>query len=462
MTGPDRQLLEVRLAQKDLVGILALPVGSVSEFEFTYDPAWLENGYPVSPHLPFNEDIPPRNVRNFLENLIPEGKGLDELLENTTIARANVFALVGRIGTETAGALSFTAPGFQQEASSFRVITDEEMGQRLQNAGLITYWDGRTRLSVAGVQDKLNILEIGDQFGLGEGELCSNTIYKFESGRVPNIVVNEAFTMALARRTLDQVATTRITTFGGVRTLIVDRFDRRYLLDENRVSRRHVIDGCQATNLPSAYKYERQNGDGPDARMYRDGVSLPKLAAVQTNDQLTYHRQLVQWVVFNVLNRNFDAHGKNISFFVGRRGLQLTPFYDLVNIEALYREAEARQDAEALSAQGRDQSTPRFYAMSIGEYEAGTPGNFEDPMTAFALADFANTLGISLERMQLLTLDVINRITQALPYALKEVEEMGLTKAERAHVELCKEIVEAACAEMMEEAKQIPSMKDFL
>ena len=55
----------------------------------------------------------------------------------------------------------------------------------------ITYWDGRTRLSVAGVQDKLNLLEIDGKLGFGEGELCSNKIFKFETGKAPFIAVNE-------------------------------------------------------------------------------------------------------------------------------------------------------------------------------------------------------------------------------------------------------------------------------
>ena len=34
-------------------------------------------------------------------------------------------------------------------------------------------------------------------------------------------------------------------------------------------------------------------------------------------------------------NNNYDAHAKNISFFVNKKGLELAPFYDLVNI-AMY------------------------------------------------------------------------------------------------------------------------------
>ena len=40
-------------------------------------------------------------------------------------------------------------------------------------------------------------------------------------------------------------------------------------------------------------------------------------------------------MLFNLVTLNYDAHGKNISFFVLPKGLELAPFYDLVNIEAI-------------------------------------------------------------------------------------------------------------------------------
>lgn len=39
---------------------------------------------------------------------------------------------------------------------------------------------------------------------------------------------------------------------------------------------------------------------------------------------------LFQWLVFNVLVGNTDAHLKNLSFLVSHAGIQLAPFYDLI------------------------------------------------------------------------------------------------------------------------------------
>ena len=48
---------------------------------------------------------------------------------------------------------------------------------------------------------------------------------------------------------------------------------------------------------------------------------------------------MLDWVLFNILVFNYDAHGKNISFFVGANGISLAPFYDLVNLQ-MYPEFE--------------------------------------------------------------------------------------------------------------------------
>lgn len=47
--------------------------------------------------------------------------------------------------------------------------------------------------------------------------------------------------------------------------------------------------------------------------------------------------QLLQWVLFNLLIGNSDSHGKNISFFVSKKGYELAPLYDLLNI-TIYEE----------------------------------------------------------------------------------------------------------------------------
>ncbi len=115
------------------------------------------------------------------------------------------------------------------------------------------------------------------------------------------------------------------------------RFDRKRQGDT--VLRRHLIDGCQALDLPSEYKYERNFGNSRDVANIRDGASLLRLFAFcdQCRSPALARKTVLAWVLFNLIISNRDAHGKNISFFVSKQGIEPAPYYDLVNI-AIYPE----------------------------------------------------------------------------------------------------------------------------
>lgn len=237
-----------------------------------------------------------------------------------------------------------------------------------------------------------------------------------------------------------------------------DCFDRRILPDNSGVLRRHVIDGCQATNLPPSYKYERQFGDEGDGIYIRDGVSFPKLFNVETTNSEAYQTQLVRWLTFNMLVRNYDAHGKNISFFVDKTGLALTPFYDLVNIEAIIREV---QSSSVDGTRAQENIIPQHYAMSIGEYDTGNAGNFNSPISAYMLADFADEFEISLPRMQLLMSQMVKSVFGAIAIAKRKALEQGLSAEEVNHIDLCIEIVNEAAEEVNKAIEGLPAMKEL-
>jgi serine/threonine-protein kinase HipA len=117
----------------------------------------------------------------------------------------------------------------------------------------------------------------------------------------------------------------------------VPRFDREV---ENagglpRVHRRHIIDACQACDLPVAYKYERNLGSAEAVRHIRDGVSFERLfsCADITANKAAARLSMLRWALFQFLIGNSDAHGKNFSFFVRPGGLlEPTPWYDLVSV----------------------------------------------------------------------------------------------------------------------------------
>ena len=76
---------------------------------------------------------------------------------------------------------------------------------------------------------------------------------------------------------------------------------------------------------------------------------MPKLFAASGNCRVPARaiRDLLNWTLFQLLIGNSDAHGKNISFFVGRSGIDVAPGYDLLNID-IYGEEFERDLAMAI------------------------------------------------------------------------------------------------------------------
>ncbi|CAH1545853.1 Type II toxin-antitoxin system HipA family toxin [Vibrio harveyi] len=464
------QQLDVFIGTNTKIGRLILPVGTETEFSFIYEDEWQLMGFPISPHIPVDDQASSRSIENYLRNLLPEGEAFEEMIQNTTISKSNTFGLIRKLGAETSGALSFRVPNSEPEETSFRAVPDDELIERLErNLAPLVYWDGKVRLSVAGVQNKLNLLKRGDEWGFGEGKLSSNYILKFESGKAPCIAVNEFFCMTLAKLAGLEVANVELTRIGKTRTLIIERFDRAYIEARDVVQRKHVIDGCQATDLPPGYKYERQNGDEGDSVYMRDGVSFPRLLSVKTIDTVITNLKLTQWMLFNLATLNYDAHGKNISFFVTPKGLELTPFYDLVNIEAIAQEGAKRnsQSGKLSADEGRAASIPQYFAMSIGDWESEDfqnppKGNFKRPITSYDLAEFGALLGYSGPKMASIIAETIGAIKNALKETVGLTEAQGIDDGEREHIELCVSLIQAECEYLLAQADSVPEMSELL
>ena len=64
-------------------------------------------GFAVSPHLQLKESLKSVIVRRFLENLIPGGKGLEDITQFAHSSKNNTFAIIKAIGHDTSGALIF-------------------------------------------------------------------------------------------------------------------------------------------------------------------------------------------------------------------------------------------------------------------------------------------------------------------------------------------------------------------
>ena len=231
---PSTYTLLIYLAEQR-IGTLSLNK-STNLLKLEYERDWQKAGFPLSPALTLENVHSPEVAYNYLDNALPEGEARKLLSEHLGVSEKNVYSQVRAIGNDLAGAITFktSKQGADiPEASEpqFRVIEPDELTMRLaskEDIGLLT-WDDKPRLSVAGVQDKLNIF-INDQgqIGFGDGALCSTHILKFEKQNCPNLVLNEYFCMKLSKAVGLPTAEVRFTRFEQYPSLIVERFDRKY------------------------------------------------------------------------------------------------------------------------------------------------------------------------------------------------------------------------------------------
>ncbi|MCA3776627.1 MAG: HipA domain-containing protein [Burkholderia sp.] len=401
-----------------------LPVGQLTydarqdEYGFSYDPAWQTraNAFALSPCIPLDgSPLPVGAIQRFVGNLLPEGRALEVAAAMYQISKDNVFGLIRMLGKEPVGALSFfpddDANGSAPEVmdSVRRVISAEELTDRIRKRDAIPFpvWDDQVRLSIAGHQDKLQVLVEGEQLSLVEGALSSTHILKPESGNphAPFMVANEHFCMTLAARMGLPVARVEIRRIPEP-ILLIERFDRIVTTepdDPSRVSavrRLHIIDGCQALDLPATLKYERNLGNNADVRNIREGVSFEKLFSLAPclETPAAARSAMLRWALLQLLIGNSDAHGKNISFFVSSGGLDPAPLYDLVCVN-VYGDAYVQD-----------------MAMAYGDVFR------TDELTAFALADFAH-------RTQIRPSFVAREMTRMASAARKLAPELAASDA---------------------------------
>jgi len=330
-------------------------------YRFRYEDAWRQGdgAFALSPHIPLSaQESEPGVMHRFLANLLPEGRALDVAAVVYQISKDNTFGLVRMLGKEPVGALSFRpAQGGKSSKSDARddededeperrLVTDEELGERIRDRDTVPFpvWDKKVRMSVAGYQDKLQVLLEGERISLVNGTTLSSThILKPDSrnANMPHMVANEYFCMTLAARIGLPVARVMLRRLPEP-ILLVERFDREVDIDPadgvtaRTVRRLHVIDGCQALDLPVSFKYERNFGHSRDVRNIREGASFERLFSLEHHFEAPAQarQSMLRWALFQLFIGNSDAHGKNLSFFVRPAGLSPAPFYDLVSVNA--------------------------------------------------------------------------------------------------------------------------------
>ena len=334
-------------------GVLSIvdEMRSPEGWHFAYAADYLASGTPVS----LSVSLPVR-AEPF------EGAVRDVLERRLRLPARDDFALLAAIGGECAGAVAVGASDARTSAArrdepdlkTMLAAQGDDAGE-----GAFAALGTPHRLSLAGAQDKIAVVREADgRLRLPVGDELSTHIVKPDSLRVRGLRDFEALGLALARSIgLDAVDAEPIE-IAGRKALLVARYDR--VAQANRVARLHQEDFCQALGYPPELKYEAQGG--------------PSLAACATLIRSTLRlgpnalRGFLDWVIYNGVIANADAHAKNLALLSGEDARRrLAPFYDVVPTAVI---AESLVDREPALRIGNATNVDRIAAADWRAFAA--------------------------------------------------------------------------------------------
>ncbi len=310
----------------DRIGTLAMADGRLG---FRYASDWLSwpDAVALSASLPLQaEPFDDRDARPFFAGLLPEGQMRRLVAQQGQVSAQNDFALLDYIGGECAGAVTFLKPGqaLPTHGDEVEWLSDQEVVALLDELPRRPMLAGRDglRLSLAGAQDKLPVVFDGARIGLPLNGSPSSHILKPAIHAVEDSVINEGFCMALAEAMDLKPAKSHIRVVLDRPFLLVERYDR--LVDAHGHRQRlHQEDFCQALGVVPEMKY--QNEGGPDL------AKCFNLVRRATRPNAPQVLRLFDYVIFNALIGNHDAHAKNFSLLYAGKAPVLAPLYDTLS-----------------------------------------------------------------------------------------------------------------------------------
>ncbi|GAA4133178.1 type II toxin-antitoxin system HipA family toxin [Aminobacter aganoensis] len=321
-----------------LVGVLHRE--STGAIDFQYAKGWLEweNTFPVSISLPLREDrYIGAPVLNVFDNLLPDSDAIRKrVAERVGAGGTDAYSLLTALGHDCVGALQFLPDGVdpgRAGTTDGNPVTDEDVAAIINNltaSPLGMSEDQDFRISIAGAQEKTALLRKNGKWFKPAGTTATTHIFKPQIGQLPNgidlsnSVENEYLCLKLLAAFGVPTAHSEVADFGDRRTLIVERFDRRWAND-GRLLRLPQEDICQALSVPPTRKYQSDGGPG-----MRDIIQLLKGSDRPEQDIATFMRACI---LFWILGAT-DGHAKNFSITLGPGGrFRLTPLYDVLTAQ---------------------------------------------------------------------------------------------------------------------------------
>ncbi len=312
---------------------------------FRYVPEWISGAkaFPLSPRLPLaSVEYTGDEPLIYLSNLLPEGPLLSALTKLRRLPKGDVFSLMAQFGGETAGAFSILPMEKKPAATGrYETYTEHKLCADLQavrdNVPLLSRHEN-VRLSLAGAQNKIAVYvapiegskktevhSTGGVLMLATDNAPSSHILKpaIQPERdYPESVDNEALCLALADGCALPAVQGEILQACGERILLIKRYDREPD-GKGGLRRMHQLDFCQLTGRLPDFKYEEHGGPS-FADIFN---TIRQYSAVPSADILI----AVDWLIFNYLVGNADAHAKNLAMLpAGRDKFKLAPWYDIL------------------------------------------------------------------------------------------------------------------------------------
>jgi serine/threonine-protein kinase HipA len=268
-----------------------------------------------------------KHCEAFFGGLLPESEAVRKVLASRFGIRASDnFALLRAIGNDCAGAVSLHDPSQVPTPSvtpaRFQALTEPELAEairQLPRRPLFVDAVEGLRISLAGAQDKGAVCLIGNRVALPLDGAPSTHILKPNIPEFENTVLNEYLCLRIAAQIGLPVPQCELRLAEDQAYLLVERYDRQ--IQKGCIRRIHQEDFCQAMGIVSARKYERQ--DGPSLARCFTLIEKTEQPAV---NRLTF----LNYIVFNYLVGNMDAHGKNFALLHTPNGVQLAPIYDVL------------------------------------------------------------------------------------------------------------------------------------
>ena len=321
-----------------LVGLLKREATGAIDFQYAQEWLQWENTFPVSLSLPLREDrYIGTPVINVFDNLLPDSDSIRRrIAERVGADGTDAYSMLTALGHDCVGALQFLPDGKDPGAvggTAGKAVTDDEVADLIKNlasAPLGVGDDEDFRISIAGAQEKTALLRRDDQWFKPTGTTATTHILKPQIGQLPNgidlsnSVENEYLCLKLMEALGVSAAKAEIADFGTRRTLIVERFDRRWTVD-GRLLRLPQEDCCQALSVSPTRKYQSDGGPG-----MRDVIDLLKGSDTPAADITTFMRANI---IFWLLGAT-DGHAKNFSVFITPGGrFRMTPAYDVLTAQ---------------------------------------------------------------------------------------------------------------------------------